>query len=184
MKTLIKQMERVGVYNSKVIGPRPKKSKEDKESIMSDRTCEPNSNNCTAEMAPRSKAQWAKEERQSKHGKQDGWGGTTSGDLPSPIPSTPPSFSTSQVVISAHAWGSEAMKLAHLYKRLRFQGKTHPMTTSKMRWFKSTRKYWPGTRALHDICHYQKCVCLLLKRAVFCHLVREIAQGDEKWFEV
>ena len=62
MKALIEQMEKVGIYDSKVMGPRQKKSQEDKESIKSDKTSEPNSANCQSEV------QWAKE-RQSKQEK-------------------------------------------------------------------------------------------------------------------
>ena len=57
IQVIIEQMERAGVYDSEVMGPRPKKSKVDKESIKSDKTSEPNSDNCTAEMAPKSKVQ-------------------------------------------------------------------------------------------------------------------------------
>ena len=41
------------------------------------------------------------------------------------------------------------------------------------------RKHWyrPGTLALHEIRHYQKKTNLLIKKAPFARLVREIAQG-------
>ena len=42
---------------------------------------------------------------------------------------------------------------------------------------KRKHRYRPGTLALHEIRHYQKKTNLLIKRAPFARLVREIAQG-------
>ena len=42
---------------------------------------------------------------------------------------------------------------------------------------KRKHRYRPGTFALHEIRHYQKKTNLLIKRAPFARLVKEIAQG-------
>ena len=66
MKAVIEQMERTGLYDSEVMGPRPKKSREEKEFVKSNKTSKPNSGNCIVVMAPKSKAQQTKEKGQCK----------------------------------------------------------------------------------------------------------------------
>ena len=66
MKVLIEHKERAGVYDSEVMVPRPERSKVKRESVKGDKTSEPNSGNCTVEMAPKSKVQHAREEGQHK----------------------------------------------------------------------------------------------------------------------
>ena len=45
---------------------------------------------------------------------------------------------------------------------------------------KRPQKFWPGTVALHEICHYQKSTELLICKCPFVRLVCEIAQ-DCRW---
>ena len=56
MKALTEQMERAGVYDSEVMGSKPKKGRVEKDSVKSSKTSKSNSGNCTVEMAGKSGA--------------------------------------------------------------------------------------------------------------------------------
>lgn len=61
--------------------------------------------------------------------------------------------------------------------RKKMTPKTKAMSKPAVSSVKKKRRFHPGTKALRDIRRYQKTTDLLLRRAGFQRLVREIAQG-------